>query len=268
MKKALFYKLLIITSLVAFYSNATSQTVRWGEAPRFKEKMHNIFVDTSTNQRYSKAVIDSIYYSRKNALQVLDNIALGDTMLWYIRINPDNGLGETPWEISISIKWVDRKFPFQDMKDINGKVIKKKHLKGKVVIVNCWSLGCVACWYEIPYLNKLKAALGTEKYVFIALTYDPAEEIRKAFEQPVARKILQSDNPKFDFHVIPAQKDFIREVLTVRSYPANFFVDRKGVVRELLFGFPAKASDEAKEEYMKETFLPALKKAESAVPEF
>jgi thiol-disulfide isomerase/thioredoxin len=267
MKNPLF-TLIIITTLAAMQGNVYSQIVRWGEAPRFKEKPYNIFVDTSTNQRYSKAVIDSIYYSRKNALQVIDNIAVGDTMLWFIRMYPDTGFDGQIWENYISINWFGKQFPFQDMKDIHGKIIKKKHLKGKVVIVNCWSLGCGHCWYEIPYLNKLKTTLGTEKYVYIALTDDAEEEIVKAFQSPIAKRILKSEKPAFDFHVIPAQKDFIRKVLTVRGYPANFFVDRKGIVRDLIFGFPSLDTDENKDLYMKETFLQALKKAETAVPEF
>ncbi len=154
------------------------------------------------------------------------------------------------------------------MKDIDGKIIEKKDFTGKVFIVNCWSLGCAPCWREIPYLNKLKATLGTEKYMYIALTYDDDEEIVKALQAPTAKQIMNSEKPGSDCHVIPAQKGFIRNVLTVHRYPANFFIDRKGVVRDLLFGFPAMSPDSIKEQYIKETFLPALEKAKITVPEF
>ncbi len=102
MKHPLF-TLLRVTTFVAMHGKVSSQTVRWGDAPRFKEKPYNIFVDTSTNQRYSKTVIDSIYHSRKNALQIIDNIAVGDAMLWLFRFYPDNGFAGTLWETVVTL---------------------------------------------------------------------------------------------------------------------------------------------------------------------
>jgi len=57
--------------------------------------------------------------------------------------------------------------PFQ-YKDINGNELISDLLKGKIIVLNFWSITCGPCIKEIPELNKLVEKLKGENVVFIA----------------------------------------------------------------------------------------------------
>ena len=64
-------------------------------------------------------------------------------------------------------------------KDINGDAINFEDLKGKVVVLNFWFIGCPACIAETPKLNQLTEKFADEAdVVFIALTYEPTGKVK------------------------------------------------------------------------------------------
>lgn len=67
---------------------------------------------------------------------------------------------------------------------IDGKTIDAQFLKGKVLVLNVWFIGCLGCMEEIPRLNELALKYaGNRDVVFLALAPDPpgslAEFIKK-----------------------------------------------------------------------------------------
>jgi hypothetical protein len=42
--------------------------------------------------------------------------------------------------------------------DIDGNVFTPKNTLGKIVLLKCWFIGCVACVNEMPFLNKMVKA--------------------------------------------------------------------------------------------------------------
>jgi len=106
------------------------------------------------------------------------------------------------------------------VKTIDGKTLRSADLKGKVVVLNFWFIGCPACIREEPKLNDLKAKFATNgEVVFLAMTADPADSVKKY----VAKE-------KFDFtHAANAEKAM--KAFVFSGYPKNIVIGRDGIIR-------------------------------------
>ena len=109
--------------------------------------------------------------------------------------------------------------PQLTLQTIDGKILDAETLKGKVLVLNFWFIGCPACISETPKLNELAGIFaGTDSVVFIAMTYEPGEKVKKY----LARQ-------KFDYRVVadagPAMKSFV-----FSGYPKNIVIGKDGKI--------------------------------------
>lgn len=69
--------------------------------------------------------------------------------------------------------------PEFSLQTIDGEKISSADLKGKVVVLNFWFIGCPVCRSIKPKLNTFKAKFeGRDDVVFIAVTGDPPGAVR------------------------------------------------------------------------------------------
>lgn len=106
------------------------------------------------------------------------------------------------------------------VKTIDGKKITAAGLKGKVIVLNFWFIGCPACIREEPKLNVLKAKFaGRDDVVFLAMSADTADSVKKY----VAKE-------RFDFtHAADAEKAM--KAFVFSGYPKNIVIGRDGIIR-------------------------------------
>ncbi len=65
-------------------------------------------------------------------------------------------------------------------KTLDGKTLTAAELRGKVVVLNFWFIGCAVCRAEKPKLNDLQARFAPDNdVVFIAATADSAVDVKK-----------------------------------------------------------------------------------------
>jgi len=70
--------------------------------------------------------------------------------------------------------------PEFSVESIDGKRISLADLKGKVVVLSFWFIGCPSCRAIKPELNTFVAKFaGNSDVVFIAMTADPASAVKK-----------------------------------------------------------------------------------------
>jgi len=112
--------------------------------------------------------------------------------------------------------------------DINGKKIKLKDLKGKIVVLNFWFIGCPPCRAEIPELNELALSYANNPdVVFVAVGLDEKNDIEKFVkDHPFAYQIIEDGRMYADMYKI-------------YLYPTNVVIDREGKVRFHSSGYPA-----------------------------
>ncbi|WP_165940137.1 TlpA family protein disulfide reductase [Dyadobacter psychrotolerans] len=104
--------------------------------------------------------------------------------------------------------------------DINGKAYNSETLKGKIVVLKFWFVGCQPCVEEMPELNKLVARYkNRDDVVFLSLALDSKEKLEKFLSRV-----------KFDYPVVADQEKYLNEELNVRQYPTHIVINKKGLV--------------------------------------
>ncbi|WP_242919639.1 TlpA family protein disulfide reductase [Pontibacter liquoris] len=117
--------------------------------------------------------------------------------------------------------------PALTFKTMTGETIRTADLKGKVVLLNFWSVTCGPCLKEMPELNRLQQAYAG-KVIFLA----PLPEDQARTKKTLARH-------PFQFTVVPGSKA-VFDTLGIDDYPKNFFVNRQGIIQEVTEGTPMK----------------------------
>ena len=70
--------------------------------------------------------------------------------------------------------------PNFSVRTLDGTIISLADLKGKVIVLNFWFIGCPACLDMEPKLNAFKAKFaGNDNVAFLAMTADPSIELKK-----------------------------------------------------------------------------------------
>lgn len=115
-------------------------------------------------------------------------------------------------------------FPYKDFTTLNGDRIEAEDLRGKILVINYWFVGCKPCIAEIPELNQLVAKYQEGEVIFLALANDPADRVAS----------LLTRFP-FDYTIIPDEMEFGMN-LGIRAYPTHMFVDPEGKIVDLFSG--------------------------------
>jgi len=113
--------------------------------------------------------------------------------------------------------------PFE-VTDIEGNTYSLEELKGKVVVLNFWFIGCAPCRIEIPGLNEMVGLYDQQEVVFIAFALDDKDSLSQ----------FLTESP-FKYQIIPdafEQADAYR----VQGYPTHIIIDKKGNIRSTLTG--------------------------------
>lgn len=102
----------------------------------------------------------------------------------------------------------------------NGAETSLAGLKGKVVLLNVWATWCAPCREEMPGLDKLQAALGSDKFEVVALAVDKGGVA-------AARKFLTDIKAeKLAVYADPTAKEGTR--LKVIGMPTSILIDAEG----------------------------------------
>lgn len=109
-------------------------------------------------------------------------------------------------------------------KGMDGKEIRLASLRGKVVVLNFWAIGCAPCVVEMPGLNSLVGKYRGKDVVFLA----PTPDNRKDLKRFLSRK-------PFEYVVIPEGDALIRS-FGVSAYPTHVIVDAEGSIAATFTG--------------------------------
>jgi thiol-disulfide isomerase/thioredoxin len=112
--------------------------------------------------------------------------------------------------------------PLPEIRFLDGSGAQRslKEWHGRVVLLNLWATWCTPCRKEMPALNRLQAALGSDQFEVVALSVD-----RAGLEG--AKKFLdQIDVQSLKLYADPAAR--IGTQLKVAGLPATLLLDRDG----------------------------------------
>lgn len=120
-----------------------------------------------------------------------------------------------------------RFFPAFELRDFAGGSRQISDYRGKVVILNVWATWCPPCRKELPSLQRLQTALGTEHYAVLGLSVDADADI--------AQEYLLERGIRFE-NFLDIDGVEVRRVLGVRAYPDTFIISPDGVLLRGIVG--------------------------------
>jgi peroxiredoxin len=118
--------------------------------------------------------------------------------------------------------------------NMNGQKVSLESLKGKVVLLNFWFINCPPCRMEIPDLNELKAEYVGKNVEFLAITFDPKNQVTEFLEKS-----------PFGFQILPDARGII-ETYGVQGFPTSVVVDKEGKVVDSKMGGSMNIKEELK----------------------
>ena len=122
---------------------------------------------------------------------------------------------------------------------VDGRDVSMRDFRGKTVLVNFWASWCAPCLKELPSLNALEGALGSDKFQVVAVAADPKGP-------KTARQYLDRLNIK-NLTLFTDQKlQFASAVGGASVLPVSILYDPRGVELGRLVGEADWESVEAK----------------------
>jgi peroxiredoxin len=118
------------------------------------------------------------------------------------------------------------KAPDFSLKDLSGKNFSLSSLKGKVIILNFWSITCPPCLSEMSSLNRLHNEMKSRGLEVVAVSSD----------RSVGEVNTYLNKKGFGFQIIMDDARTVARLYTVFSLPTTFLIDRNGFIVEKFFG--------------------------------
>ncbi len=124
------------------------------------------------------------------------------------------------------------------LRDLTGKVMSLSQFKGKVVLLNFWATWCGPCRIEMPAMEQLYHTFPRREFEILAVSTDAqGAAVTGPFQQRMG----------VTFPILHDSDFRIGLVYGARTLPITFMLDRRGIVRQKIFGARDWASPEARE---------------------
>ncbi|HHX39232.1 MAG TPA: redoxin domain-containing protein [Armatimonadetes bacterium] len=122
---------------------------------------------------------------------------------------------------------VGRQAPDFTLRDPEGKPVRLKDLKGKVVVLSFWATWCPPCRMEMPHLEALQKKYAGKPVKVVGVNTDKQGKALRNWMK--ARKLT--------FTVVADADHKVSRQYQVEGFPTLYVVDKKGIVREHVVGF-------------------------------
>lgn len=121
--------------------------------------------------------------------------------------------------LEIKLTPVGKPLPDLVAKDISGREIRLRDLRGKVVLVDYWATWCGPCLDELPVQQLLWELAKDRDFVWLGVSVDEDERVWRNFVRDNHLGGIQLRSPQWG------------DVMNIRSYPTILLVDRSGIVQ-------------------------------------
>ncbi len=112
----------------------------------------------------------------------------------------------------------------------NGEIIRLSELRGKAIILNFWASWCPPCRAEMPAIEAVHKSYQEKGLVVLG--------INATNQDQVTQVNAYTDNMGLTFQILFDTSGITQELYAVSALPSTFFIDREGIIREVIIGGP------------------------------
>jgi len=120
--------------------------------------------------------------------------------------------------------------PEFNLSTLDGQSVKLSDLRGNIVLVNFWATWCPPCRAEMPAVEKVYNSYKDQGFVVLAVNSTVQDTFTNV--APFAQQFGLS------FPILLDRTGDVSHLYMLRSLPTSFFVDRDGIIREVVIGGP------------------------------
>ena len=120
--------------------------------------------------------------------------------------------------------------------DVDGNEHTLSDYKGKVVLINFWTISCPSCRKEISKLVKLREEYKNEELVFLGVGFDRERNNLKIFR----------DINKINYHILVGDKETLKKY-ELKGVPTTFIMDKKGELTDPILGYNKRVGEKLEE---------------------
>jgi peroxiredoxin len=129
------------------------------------------------------------------------------------------GLGQAPR--------VGSEAPDFALKDLNGREVNLKDLRGRPVMINFWATWCPPCRQEIPVIEEMyRSTRHRADYEILGVATQSDLSTVRAFVGEF----------NMTFPVLPDVDGRVTSLYHILPIPTTFFIDKDGIIREIRVG--------------------------------
>ncbi|HWQ05241.1 MAG TPA: TlpA disulfide reductase family protein [Longilinea sp.] len=116
------------------------------------------------------------------------------------------------------------------LNSLAGDPIRVEDFRGQVVVLNFWASWCPPCKAEMPAFEALQQAYHGEHVVILAINTTYQDDLAAATK-------FVADN-QLSFPILMDKDGKVTDRYQVLAMPSSFFIDRKGVIQQVIIGGP------------------------------
>lgn len=143
--------------------------------------------------------------------------------------NKTPSLSENDLLKRFSIEKVDKKIiaPDFSLQDLNGRTIRLRDLRGKVVFLNFWATWCPSCKLEMPQMMELEKEFGPMGLVILTVNFqEEPESVKEFFVQH-----------SLAFTTVLDRKSEVFGMYQSWSLPTTYLINRNGEIQGKGIGY-------------------------------
>ena len=111
---------------------------------------------------------------------------------------------------------------------LDGGVVTLSKLRGRPVLINFWASWCTACRAEAPELQQLHTEYQEQGLVILGINVTPQDTLANAQ--------AYIDEFKITFPIPMDEQGKVTQAYRVPGLPTSFFIDPKGIIRNVIMG--------------------------------
>jgi cytochrome c biogenesis protein CcmG/thiol:disulfide interchange protein DsbE len=120
--------------------------------------------------------------------------------------------------------------PDFELQTTTGETVKLSDLRGQAVLVNLWATWCPPCRAEMPAIEKVYNEYKDDGLVVLA--------VNMTYQDTFSNIAPFVDEYGLSFPILLDETGSVGTAYQLRSLPSSFFIDREGIINEVVIGGP------------------------------